>query len=149
MRAPDVPLRFQASDPAQLAKDLGRLSTEIVAWAKSLPSERDSLPAVADISVTGGTLAYGQMTRVAPQAADWFVLKLPIPNPRDGGRSIQVARLTMLGGVEIVTSAPGCTVNGLERLMLLGSIGITTITTDGANFFMDNGGALNWGAGLL
>jgi hypothetical protein len=90
------------------------------------------------------------MTRVAPQRdTDWITLRLPKPNPRDGGRSIQIARLTSLGAVEIVTSAPGCTVDGLERILLLGSIGLTTITTDGSNFFMDVGGALNWGAGLL
>lgn len=149
MRAPNIPLRYRTGKPEELANDLGRLASEIVAWSRSLPSERDSLPEVASVIVTGGTLSYGRMTRVAPQDPDWFVLSLPVPNPRDAGRAIQVARLTALGGVEVVTSAPGCTVNGLERLMLLGGIGITTITTDGVNFFMDNGGALNWGAGLV
>ncbi len=149
MKAPDIPLRFRTADPKQLADDLGRLTTELVAWARGMPSERDALPEVSQLNVLGGTLAYGQMTRVAPQEDDWLILKLPQPNPRDGGRSLQIARLTTLGGVEIVTSKVGCTVNGLDRLMLLGGVGVTTITTDGANFFMDNGGALNWGAGLL
>jgi hypothetical protein len=148
MKAPDIPLRYRTSTPADLATDLGRLATAIATWARELPSPRDALPDVGELEKDGATLSYGLMARVAPRDGQWMQLRLPVPNPRDGGRSLQVARLTDVGAVEIITSKPGCTVNGYDRIMLLGSVGITTISTDGANFFMDNAGALNWGAGL-
>jgi len=148
MRQPNIPTRYRTGSKDDLAADLGRLADGILSWVKGLPVVSDSRPDVGELSADGAVLAYGLMARVAPREDQWLVLKLPAPNPRDGGRSLQVARLTALGGVEIVTSAPGCTVNGYSRIMLLGSVGITTISTDGANFLMDNAGALNWGAGL-
>jgi hypothetical protein len=147
MLSPDIPLRYRTAKPDELANDLGRLASSIVAWAKGLPSARDSLPEVGKLAPDGSVLAFGLLARVAPRDGQWIQLKLPVPSPRDGGRSLQVARLTTDGAVELICA--GFTVNGFDRLLLLGSIGISTITTDGANYFMDNPGALNWGAGLL
>lgn len=147
MNPPDIPLRYRTTDPAALAQDLGRLAVGLVTFFRLLPSARDMVPEVGKLYPNGSVLSFGMMARVSPREDEWIQLKLPPPSPTNGGRSFQIVRLSTLGAVELVVA--DATINGLERILLLGNVGITTVTFDGANYFMDPQGALNWGAGLL
>ena len=147
MRTPDIPLRYRTDDPKNLGHDLGRLAVGLITFFRGLPSERDTVPEVGKLSPDGSILAFGQMARVSPREDQWITLKLPAPDSVPGGRSLSVVRLSTLGAVEVI--ATDCLVSGFPRLLLLSPIGITTITFDGTNYYLNPGGALNWGYGLL
>lgn len=143
---PAIPVRYRSSSVEDLAKDMERMATTLVAFHRAQPSPNDSLPLVGPVSVDGATLAFGQAARVSPREDEQITLFLPRPDSRNGGRTIGVMRLSRLGAVQIV--ATDCEVNGLEHVYLLGDIGLTTIQFDGADYFMSNSGSLPWGDGL-
>ncbi|HEY3498579.1 MAG TPA: hypothetical protein VGK73_28005 [Polyangiaceae bacterium] len=146
MKAPDIPLRYRTNDAAALAQDLGRLAVGLVTFFRTLPSARDTVPEIGKLATDGAILGFGTMARVSPRDGQWITLKLPAPSPANGGRALQIWRLSSLGAVEIV--ATDCTVSGYERILLLGTVGVTTFYLDGTNYSMDPIGALNWGYGL-
>ena len=146
MTPPNIPTRYRSLSPTDLAGDLGRMAAALIQWAKGLPDPNNIVPIVSDVGPGGVLLAMGTMARVSPREDEWITLILPQPNRLQGGRKIQVVRLSELGTVELI--ANGCTVNGLTRLQLLGDMRLNTIATDGQNYFLDNQGALSWGYGL-
>lgn len=146
MRQPLIPQRYRTSVARELSQDLDRLAAAILAWAKGLPSELDIVPAVSLVGAT--TLAFGHALQLDPQEDDEIQLELRQPSIEDAGRTMTIFRQSRDGLIELVCTG-GCTINGYSRLLLLGDIRTNIITTDGSNYYLDNGGALGWGTGLL
>ncbi len=144
MTPPNIPEHFQADAP-RLTRDLARLSSGLVSWAKGLPDPTNQVPLVSALPAT--TLAFGQITRVAPIDGQVLELTLPQRSRANGGRTIQIARMSSTGQA-VVIAVPGMYIDGRSSVLLLASRGITTIVYDGASDYLSDGAAVDVGAGL-
>ena len=145
MIPPNIPLKLLSADPESLRRDFERSNQALFAWARGLPDVKDTTPIVA--AQNGRVLAFGQLARLAPDEGQLVQLLLPSLDPKQGGKTIQLARLTSTGIVTITAPSNG-RIDGVRRVVVLNRIGVTTIVYDGARDYLSDGTTIDVGAGL-
>ncbi len=133
---PDIPLEFNANDPAILKRDLGRFANAMFLFVRTLRSAYHPRMKNQPI-VTSGTAqaAFDMVCRVAPGVGQTVNIQLPRAGIGDATRTLRILRLTGDG----TTTATGLnsTVNGHDVRTISSNEGFTTLMWDGENWYTE------------
>ncbi len=133
---PDIPLEFNATDPAILKRDLGRFANAMFLFVRTLRAAYHPRMKNQPI-VTSGTAqaAFDMVCRVAPIAGQTVTIQLPRAGIGDAGRTLRILRLTATG----TTTAVGLdsTINGQDPRTISAARGFVTLMWDGEGWYTE------------
>ncbi len=133
---PDIPLEFNANEPATLKRDLGRFANAMFLFVRTLHSAYQPRMKNQPI-VTSGTAqaAFDMVCRVAPASGVTIVIQLPRAGIGDAGRTLRILRLTPNGTTTAV--GLGSTINGQSPRTIASSRGFVTLMWDGEGWYTE------------
>jgi len=111
-------------------------------WARRASERALTIPKLTSEKTVSGTVSVGfeETVRVAPAlTTDSVKVTLPRNGPQHTCKSLHVIRLTTVG--RVVLWPTDCFINGATSFVLLCSPMLTTIMSDGKDFYASNAGA--------